>query len=155
MAPAQRRYEYDHPRPAVSVDVVVLRASPSGEEILLIQRGRDPFVGLWALPGGFLEMGETLEAAARRELYEETGCEVDQLVQIGAFSEVNRDPRGRVISMAFLAELDGTASSRVTAGDDAANACWIPLAQLPDLAFDHKQIVNRVLEVRANWGSRS
>jgi 8-oxo-dGTP diphosphatase len=153
MSSVQKRYEYDYPRPAVSVDVVVLRASNGGDEILLIQRGREPFAGLWALPGGFLDMDETLEEAARRELREETGCEVDRVVQVGAFSEVDRDPRGRVISVGFLAELDGGNSGNVIAGDDAVQAEWFPSDRLPKLAFDHDQIIRMALLVRARNGA--
>ena len=150
MSFVQKRYEYDFPRPAVSVDVVVLRASNGGNEILLIQRGCEPFTGWWALPGGFLNMEETLEEAARRELHEETGCVVDRLEQIGAYSAVNRDPRGRVISVGFLTEFDGAQVGEVAAGDDAACAEWFSIDRLPKLAFDHDQIVRRALVVRAN-----
>lgn len=149
MSSAQKRYEYDYPRPALSVDIVVLCASASGDEILLIQRGNEPYAGSWALPGGFLDMEETLEEAARRELHEETGCAVDRLVQIGAFSEVNRDPRGRVISVGFLAEFDGNHRDKISAGDDAARAEWFAVNRLPKLAFDHDQIVRRAMVVRS------
>jgi 8-oxo-dGTP diphosphatase len=104
---------------------------------------------MWALPGGFLEMDETLEDAARRELLEETGCEVDRVVQVGAFSEVDRDPRGRVISVGFLAKLKDGHAGKVIAGDDAVHAEWFPLDRLPTLAFDHDQIIRMALVVRA------
>jgi 8-oxo-dGTP diphosphatase len=136
-------YCYEYPRPAVAVDLVVTRllAGQSGKirELLLIQRGQDPFAGCWALPGGFLEMEETLEAAAARELREETGVRVRRLVPLGAFSEVDRDPRGRVISFAYWSEVARTTGQR--AGDDASAAAWFPVAKLPKLAFDHSRII--------------
>ena len=144
-------YCYEHPRPAVAVDLVVTRllAGQSGKirEVLLIQRGQDPFAGYWALPGGFLEMEETLEAAAARELWEETGVRVRRLVPLGAFSQVDRDPRGRVISFAYWSEVARTTGQR--AGDDASAAAWFPVAKLPKLAFDHSRII---AAARTVWG---
>lgn len=134
---------YDYPRPAVAVDLVVTRIvnAKSGKprEVLLIQRARDPFAGAWALPGGFLDMQETLEAAAARELREETAVKARRLVPLGAFSRVNRDPRGRVISFAYWCEVPPRTAHQ--AGDDAAAAEWFPLSKLPQLAFDHTEII--------------
>lgn len=132
-------YEYEYPRPAVSVDMLVLRGAADQREILLIQRLNEPFSNCWALPGGFLEMDETLEQAARRELAEETGLVAESVRQIRAFSNVDRDPRGRVISVAFLVQLAG--DQVPVAADDAKHARWFPVIQLPDLAFDHEQII--------------
>jgi 8-oxo-dGTP diphosphatase len=130
-------YTYQYPRPAVTVDAILISTVQS---VLLIERGRDPFKGKWALPGGFIEMGEELEMACLRELEEETGITIGQLKQFKAFGSVNRDPRHRTISVIFYAfteqELDACA------GDDAANAQWFSLNQLPDLAFDHQQILD-------------
>ena len=98
-------FEYEYPRPAVSVDIVAIREKEGRRELLLIQRKNEPYMNCWALPGGFLDMGETLEQAAERELKEETGLEINSLRQLGAFSKVDRDPRTRVISVAYFAEL--------------------------------------------------
>lgn len=136
-------YCYEYPRPAVSVDVVVIRRPATGPEVLLIQRGREPFAGHWALPGGFLDMQETLEESARRELREETGLEIDELQAVGPFSAVERDPRGRVISFVFAANFGG--EQLIVAGDDARNAAWQPLGHLPPLAFDHEQMIHAAL----------
>ena len=135
-------FEYEYPRPAISVDMVVLR-NELDREVLLIQRRHPPFQDQWALPGGFLEIEETLEQAARRELQEETGLEAKSLRQVGAFSTVDRDPRTRVISVAFLVDpesLDGAA-----AADDAKSLAWFGLEQLPELAFDHLEILQLAL----------
>lgn len=131
----------DYPKPSVSVDLVVLRRREGREEVLLIRRGKPPFMGEWALPGGFLDIHETLEMAAARELYEETAVEVspEQLIQIGAFSRVDRDPRGRVISVAFRADVP--AETRPQPGDDARETSWFALDSLPPLAFDHAHII--------------
>lgn len=135
---------YEYPRPAVAVDLVVTRwhASKSRakrREVLLIQRKHEPFSGCWALPGGFLDERETLEEAAARELLEETRVVARRLVPLGAFSAIDRDPRGRVISFAYAAEVP--AATRLEAGDDAAAAVWFPIRKLPELAFDHAQII--------------
>jgi len=109
------KYCYDHPRPAVTVDVVLLCRRPL--EVLLIKRGRPPFKGSWALPGGFVDKAESLEAAAARELLEETGIDGIQLKQIGAFGGPGRDPRGHTISVAYVLQSTG---GRPRAGTDAA-----------------------------------
>jgi 8-oxo-dGTP diphosphatase len=129
-------YTYQYPRPAVTVDAILV--SPLNS-VLLIERGRDPFKGKWALPGGFIEMDEELETACQRELEEETGLRVGGLKQFRAFGGVNRDPRHRTISVLFYAFTDGELVAN--AGDDAAKAQWFPLDQLPELAFDHQQIL--------------
>ena len=130
-------YTYDYPRPAVSADVVV--ASHDLSSILLIQRKSDPFAGAWALPGGFMDMDESASGAAIRELKEETSLDVSEVTQIGAYSSVDRDPRGRVVTVAFFAKVNSNAT--VAAGDDAADAKWFPVDDLPELAFDHQQII--------------
>lgn len=131
-------YTYEYPRPAVTADCVVItkEASP---RVLLIQRGYDPYKGCWAFPGGFLNMDETTEQCAIRELEEETGLQLDKVQQIGAYSKVDRDPRGRTITVAYLAVIDE--AKDVTGQDDAAKAEWFPLAELPPLAFDHADIM--------------
>lgn len=134
-------YIYDYPRPSVTVDIVVFDPRPDGLYVLLIQRRCEPFEGLWALPGGFVEMEEALEATAHRELLEETGLSVDRLIQLGTYGDPGRDPRGRVISVVFLAVLPEGAVPKVIGGDDASQAAWFAVNHLPSLAFDHNQIL--------------
>lgn len=131
-------YTYKYPRPAVTTDCVVFTQEEE-PKVLLIQRGNEPYKGCWAFPGGFMNMEETAEECAVRELKEETGLTVKQIQQIGAYSKVDRDPRGRTISIAYLAIVD--APTAVSGMDDAAKAAWFPLSSLPDLAFDHKDIM--------------
>ena len=129
-------YSYNYPRPAVTVDAILVSRQNS---VLLIERGREPFKGRWALPGGFIDMDEELETACKRELEEETGIRVGELKQFRAYGGVNRDPRHRTISILFYAFTDDELLAY--AGDDAAKAHWFPLNQLPELAFDHRQIL--------------
>lgn len=131
-------YTYKYPRPAVTTDCVVFTKEEE-PKVLLIQRGNEPYKGCWAFPGGFMNMEETAEECAVRELKEETGLTVKQIQQIGAYSKVDRDPRGRTISIAYLAIVD--APTAVSGMDDAAKAAWFPLSSLPDLAFDHQDIM--------------
>lgn len=131
-------YTYKYPRPAVTTDCVVFTKEEE-PKVLLIQRGNEPYKGCWAFPGGFMDMEETAEECAVRELKEETGLTVKQIQQIGAYSKVDRDPRGRTISIAYLAIVD--APTAVSGMDDAAKAAWFPLSSLPDLAFDHQDIM--------------
>jgi 8-oxo-dGTP diphosphatase len=135
-------YTYKYPRPAVTADCVVVTRE-ADPKVLLIQRGGEPFKGCWAFPGGFLEMDETTEECAIRELEEETGLVVKGLRQIGAYSKVDRDPRGRTITVAYLAIVD--APIAVKGLDDAAKAEWFPIAALPPLAFDHADIMKDAL----------
>ncbi len=132
-------YTYPYPRPALTVDSVLIKAG----KILLIQRNHPPFAGHWALPGGFVDENEPLEAAARRELFEETGLEPPELQQLGAFGDPGRDPRGWTVSVVFWANVEDEVTPR--AGDDAAAARWWPLDDLPPLAFDHAEIVRQAI----------
>ena len=115
-------------------------------EVLLVRRGNEPYKGCWALPGGFMEMDETIERCAVRELEEETGLHVSEhdLKLIGVYSAPDRDPRGRTVTAAFSLTLShsATQSLPIAAGDDAAEVRWWPLNALPPLAFDHAQIVS-------------
>ena len=131
-------YSYDYPRPAVTADCVVMtrEAEP---KVLLIQRGNEPFKGCWAFPGGFMNMDETTEQCAVRELEEETGLKVTEIKQFGAYSKVDRDPRGRTVTVAYLAIIDKPEA--VKGLDDAAKAQWFPISDLPKLAFDHEEIM--------------
>ena len=131
-------YTYKYPRPAVTADCIVITRDAE-PKVLLIQRGFDPYKGSWAFPGGFMNMDETTEQCAIRELEEETGLKVTTINQIGAYSKVDRDPRGRTITVAYLAIID--APVEVTGQDDAAKAEWFPINSLPHLAFDHADIM--------------
>lgn len=134
---------YRYPHPAVTADCLVFAQGAQGLELLLIERRHEPCKGCWAFPGGFMNIDETLEAAARRELEEETGLTVGKLHQIGAFSAVDRDPRERVITVAFYAIIDRPLP--VCGSDDARQARWFPVKQLPPLAFDHAEILEKAL----------
>ena len=131
-------FTYEYPRPAVTADCVVI-ANEKEPKMLLIQRGNEPFKGCWAFPGGFMNMDETTEQCAVRELEEETGLKVTEIKQIGAYSRVDRDPRGRTITVAYLAIIDKV--ENVKGLDDAAKAQWFPISDLPKLAFDHEEIM--------------
>lgn len=131
-------YTYEYPRPAVTADVVAI-TKEAEPKVLLIQRGFAPFKGCWAFPGGFMNMDETTEQCAIRELEEETGLALSTMTQIGAYSKVDRDPRGRTITVAYLAVVDKPLD--VIAQDDAAKARWFPIKELPPLAFDHADIM--------------
>ena len=138
-------YSYDYPRPCVSVDSVVFKRSDKQTQILLIKRGNPPYQGMWAFPGGFLEMEETLEECAHRELFEETGLKGIELTQLYAFGDVHRDPRCRLITIAYFGFIDDR-SSAVKGGDDALEARWFDIKALPQLAFDHDRILLKALE---------
>lgn len=131
-------YTYEYPRPAVTADCVVI-TKEAEPKVLLIQRGNEPNKGCWAFPGGFMNMDETTEQCAIRELEEETGLKIDEVKQIGAYSRVDRDPRGRTITVAYLAFVDSPVE--VNGQDDAAKAEWFALSNLPELAFDHEEIM--------------
>lgn len=131
-------YSYRYPRPAVTADTLVFSADR--KEILLIRRKNDPYKGCWAFPGGFLNMDETLEQCALRELQEETSLVLADIHPVGTYSTVDRDPRGRVITTAYYTFAD---KNTVTphAEDDAAEIGWFSLDSLPPLAFDHDIIL--------------
>jgi 8-oxo-dGTP diphosphatase len=146
-----RRHVYEYARPAITVDCVIFGLGAEGDLRLLLIRRRDPpFAGSWALPGGFVrveddgDQGEDLEAAARRELEEETGARVAYLEQLFTFGKPGRDPRGRVITVAYMA-LVRAGDHAVAGGDDASEAAWAPMQEvtgrLRALAFDHAEIV--------------
>ena len=137
-------YTYKYPRPAVTADCIVI-TKEAEPKVLLIQRGDQPFKGGWAFPGGFMNMDETTEQCAVRELEEETGLQLSKIQQIGAYSKVDRDPRGRTVTVAYLAVID--APLAVTGQDDAAKAEWWPLSSLPILAFDHDEIISDAIAI--------
>jgi 8-oxo-dGTP diphosphatase len=151
MSRAPKPHAYEYARPALSVDCVIFGFDPrAGLQLLLVRRGGDPYAGMWALPGGFVQVrddgdqGEDLEAAARRELQEETGANVAYLEQLYTFGAPRRDPRGRVVSVAYMALVRST-DFDVIGGDDAAEARWLSAASIvareERLAFDHEEIV--------------
>lgn len=133
-------YTYEYPRAALTVDSIVYVKTDKTIKVLLIERGSEPYKNKWALPGGFIEMDETLERACIRELEEETGLVLNKMRQFRTYDAINRDSRHRTISVVFTAELPELAD--VIGSDDAARAEWIAIDKLPELAFDHAQIVN-------------
>ena len=139
-------YTYQYPRAALTVDALVYSTLKNEIFVLLIQRGNEPFKGKWALPGGFVNMDETLEEACKRELLEETGLEVEEMNQFKAFDALHRDPRHRTISVVFSAQL--TNMAEVKGADDAAVASWFPVTDLPDLAFDHQLILGEFFRMK-------
>lgn len=139
IAMAKKPFCYDFPRPAVTVDVVIV-STDVRPRVLLIRRKNEPFAGMWAIPGGFVEMDETLDVAARRELLEETGVRAKTLEQLATFGDPGRDPRGRTISVVYLARIDAV-KENAQGADDATEAAWHPLDRLPKLAFDHAAIL--------------
>lgn len=137
-------YTYKYPRPALTVDAVVFRKKEEKTEVLLIRRKNTPFQGNWALPGGFVDMDETLETAVARELFEETGLKDIRLQQMHAFSTPGRDPRGHTISVVFWGFLIDDQQAK--GGDDAQEAAWFDIDKLPKLAFDHEDVVEMALK---------
>ncbi|MBW4619950.1 MAG: NUDIX hydrolase [Cyanosarcina radialis HA8281-LM2] len=139
-------YTYEFPRPSITVDCVVFGLDREHKlKILLIQRNLEPFKGEWALPGGFVRIDETLEAAALRELREETGIETVFLEQLYTFGKLDRDPRERVITVAYYA-LVNLWEYQIRAATDASDAAWFTVDALPSLAFDHDRIVQTALK---------
>jgi 8-oxo-dGTP diphosphatase len=139
-------HTYEYARPSVTVDCVVFGLDLDAEDlkILLIQRSGRPFAGMWALPGGFVDMGETLEQAAKRELQEETGISRLYLEQLYTFGDPGRDPRDRVITVAYYALVKLT-DHTIKADTDASDVAWFGVSDLPRLAFDHAKIVAMAL----------
>ena len=132
-------YTYKYPHPAVTADCLVFAHTDNGLYLLLIQRKHDPYKNMWAFPGGFMNIDETTEDAARRELEEETGLKVKELHRVNVFDAVGRDPRERVITVAYYTIVEGL--TEVRERDDAAVAEWFPIDNLPPLAFDHDTIL--------------
>jgi 8-oxo-dGTP diphosphatase len=137
-------FTYNFPRPAVTTDNLVFREGEQCIEVLLIKRGKDPYKGFWALPGGFLEMEETPEEGARRELNEETGLDIELLKEVGTFGDIDRDPRGRTITIAFYTFIRKIRKDPL-ARTDAEDVRWFSIKDLPELAFDHREILQEGL----------
>src|SRR5438552_4475855 len=142
------RNAHGYVAPALTVDAVLLKS----HEVLLIRRGREPFQGAWALPGGFVEVGERTEEAVRRELVEETGLKGDIVALLGVYSDPKRDPRGHTVSTAYVLKVSGIIDI-AQAGDDADEARWFALDALPPLAFDHDLILRDARAWLAQPGS--
>ncbi len=128
-------------RPTVGCDCVILMQREGMWWVLLIERGHGPYKGRWALPGGFMEWGESCDQAAARELLEETSLNNVDLKLLGVFSKPGRDPRGTIVSVSYIGTVDAASASKATGGDDAVRAEWFPLNQTPELAFDHGDIL--------------
>ena len=136
-------YNYKYPHPSVTTDCVIFGFDGEKLQVLLIERGIEPFKGTWALPGGFVKMDESCEEGAIRELEEATGLKNTYIEQLHTFSNPTRDPRERVITVAYYALVK---IQDVKGGDDARNAKWFPLNQVPELAFDHAQILRKAIK---------
>ncbi len=139
-----RKFSYDYPRPALTVDTVLFTYFKDKLHSLLIQRGQEPFMGMWAYPGGFVDEGETAEQAAVRELWEETGVHSIQLEQLFTDTNPNRDPRGWIISVVFYALAHP--GVEIKPGDDARLVEWHPVHQPPTLVFGHELFLRKALE---------
>ncbi|MDB5080218.1 MAG: hydrolase [Chloroflexi bacterium] len=146
-------YEYlatyqpsNYERPSVTVDIVILTVSDQDLKVLLVKRNVPPYQGLWAVPGGFVGMQESLDKAARRELLEETGVANVYLEQLYTFGEPGRDPRTRVITVAYFALVEASQVKTLRAGSDAGEVAWWSIYKLPELAFDHGQILDYTLQ---------
>lgn len=147
-----KKFTYDFARPSVTVDGVIFGVDSAGLKILLIERDGSPFEGFWALPGGFVQMTEDLDAAAHRELGEETSMKLNSdmrlahMEQLATFGAPGRDPRGRVISVAYLA-LVRSNDHAIKAGSDARKVRWFYVDELPGkLAFDHREIIDAAVK---------
>ena len=138
-------YKYDYPHPAVTTDIVIFTIRDDRLKLLLIRRGAEPFKGRWALPGGFVGIGEDLESGARRELEEETGVAGVWLEQLYTFGRPDRDPRERVITVAYYALIPSDKMA-IRAATDAEAVGWFAMNELPELAFDHAEIVSMAQE---------
>ena len=136
------QYTYDYPRPSVTTDCVIFGYDGKSTRVLLIERGGEPYKGQWAFPGGFLEMDETALDCARRELEEETGLKEAYVQQLHTFSDINRDPRDRVVTIAYYMLVK---TGNVKGGDDAMRAKWFPVNDIPQLAFDHDRILRMAI----------
>ena len=136
------KYHYKYPHPSVTTDCVIFGFDGISIKVLLIQRGLEPYKDAWALPGGFLKMDETAEECAKRELEEETGLKDIPVEQFHTFTAVDRDPRERVITIAYYALVR---MGDVKGGDDASNASWFAYGEIPSLAFDHDRILRKAI----------
>ena len=132
-------FRYKYPRALVTVDAIIIDEATK-QNILLIERGNEPYKGMWAMPGGFIEMEENLEQSVIREVFEETNLRNIEFTQFRAFGDLGRDPRGRNIAIVFYGFCKDINTAK--AGDDAKNIKWFNINNLPNLAFDHEKIIN-------------
>jgi 8-oxo-dGTP diphosphatase len=139
------RYTYDYPRPALTVDIVIFSVREENLQVLLVCRGEEPYAGMWALPGGFVHLDESLEEAAARELEEETGIRDAYLEQLYTYGDLQRDPRGRVVTVAYFALIAADKPICTEGGTDTTKASWFSIDQIPTLAFDHSEILSNAL----------
>lgn len=143
--------EKEHPKPSVTVDIVIFTIEDNELKVLLVKRGIEPFKDKWAIPGGFVKLNESLEEAAKRELEEETGVKEVYFEQLYTFGDVNRDPRGRVVTVAYFALINSEkAKQELRATADVSEAKWFFMSGLPELAFDHAKILKYALK-RLRW----
>ena len=138
-------YTYEHPRPALTVDVVIFTIRTNHLHLLLVRRKQEPFAQMWALPGGFVNIDEPLNQAAARELEEETGVRDVYLEQLHTYGDPDRDPRGRIVTVVYIAFIPISENIHPECGDDADQARWFSVNELPDLAFDHAEIITDAL----------
>lgn len=143
---SQKKYCYDYPRPALTVDIACLKKIFNSYSILLIRRGNDPYRNCWALPGGFVDEGESPEKAAERELAEETCLREISLKQFKTFGDPGRDPRGHTVSVVFYGFPGEEKILTIVAGDDAVEIGWFSVDNLPDMAFDHAKIISELMK---------
>ncbi|MCL3782042.1 NUDIX hydrolase [Prolixibacteraceae bacterium JC049] len=134
-------YTYEYPRPALTVDAIIVAKRYDDFQVLLIRRKNDPFKGYWALPGGFVDAQESLKQACKRELQEETGLTGVPLKQFHTFGKPGRDPRGHTVSVVYYSVVNEC--YKLQGGDDAEEARWFPLKDLPDMSFDHEEILKK------------
>jgi 8-oxo-dGTP diphosphatase len=146
---AKKEAKKEYPKPSVTVDIVIFTIKDKDLKVLFVKRGIEPFKGKWAIPGGFVRMNESLEEAAKRELEEETNVKEVYLEQLYTFGQVDRDPRGRVITVSYFA-LVNQENINLSAKTDVVEARWFSVASLPELAFDHRKILNYALK-RLRW----
>ncbi len=139
----------DYERPSVTTDIIIFSIINDELKVLLVKRAVIPFKGKWALPGGFIKMDEDLEQGAKRELEEETGVKDAYLEQLYTFGDVKRDPRGRVITVAYFA-LINSKGVELRATTDVSEAKWFSVSKLPELGFDHKKILDYAIK-RLKW----
>lgn len=146
-------YTYEYPHPAVTTDVVIFTIRGQKLEVLLVKRRNEPFASSWALPGGFVDIGEDLDSCAKRELFEETNVDGVYLEQLYTFGAMNRDPRERVITVAYFALVPAEKLPQARAGSDAEDVGWFAVEACPPLAFDHADII-RIARERVSAKAR-
>lgn len=140
-------YTYDYPRPSVACETVVFDLQHDIPHVLLVKRKHEPFKGMWCIPGGFLNMDEELDECAARELYEETGVDIEprDLQQVFTVGDKDRDPRGRIIAVVYTTVVDNLENHTLCANDDAEEVDWFSMDELPKLAADHLDTIRKTL----------